>query len=82
MSTSDDMDEIIPVEIGHGGDIKLVSLGEFERYLTRFVELLDEMDKRDGGNPQTGATSGTFGGRYLTSTDINGLLIRLEVSEN
>ena len=82
MSTSDDLDESIPVEIGHGGDFSLISLGEFERYLTRFEELLEEMDRRDGGYPRIGAISGAFGGRSLTSSDIEGLLISLEVFEN
>lgn len=82
MSTSDDMDESIPIEIGHGRDSSLISLGEFERYLTRFEELLEEMDRRDGGNPRIGATLGIFGGRSLTSTDIEGLLISLEAFEN
>ncbi|NQT09417.1 hypothetical protein HQ586_10095 [Candidatus Bathyarchaeota archaeon] len=76
------MDESIPIEIGHGRDSSLISLGEFERYLTRFEELLEEMDRRDGGNPRIGATLGIFGGRSLTSTDIEGLLISLEVFEN
>ncbi len=82
MSTSDDMDESIPIEIGHGRDSSFISLGEFERYLTRFEELLEEMERRDGGNPRIGATLGIFGGRSLTSTDIEGLLISLEVFEN
>ena len=82
MSTSYDLDEIIPIEIGHGGEFTLISLGEFERYLTRFEELLEEMDRRDGGYPRIGAISGAFGGRTLASTDIEGLLISLEVFEN
>ena len=82
MSTSGDMDESIPIEIGHGGDPSFISLGEFERYLTRFEELLEEMDRRDGGNPRIGATLGIFGGRSLTSTDIDGLLLSLEAFEN
>ena len=82
MSTSDDMDQSIPIEIGHGGDPSFIILGEFERYLTRFEELLEEMDRRDGGNPRIGATLGIFGGRSLTSTDIEGRLISLEVFEN
>ena len=82
MSTSGDMDESIPIEIGHGGDPSFISLGEFERYLKRFEELLEEMDRRDGGNPRIGATLGIFGGRSLTSTDIEGLLLSLKVFEN
>jgi len=82
MSTSDDMDQSIPIEIGHGGDPRFISLGEFERYLKRFEELLEEMDRRDGGDPRIGATLGIFGGRSLTSIDIEGLLISLEVFEN
>ncbi|NQT09270.1 hypothetical protein HQ586_09350 [Candidatus Bathyarchaeota archaeon] len=76
------MDESIPIEIGHGGDSSSISLGEFERYLTRFEELLEGMDRCDGGYPRIGAISGAFGGRTLASTDIEGLLISLEVFEN
>ncbi len=82
MSTSDDMDESIPIEIGHGRDSSFISLGEFERYLKRFEELLEEMDRRDGGYPRMGLTSGAVGGLLLTSIDIEGLLDSLEVFEN
>jgi hypothetical protein len=82
MSISDDGDESIPVEIGHGGVFTLISLGEFLRYITMFEELLEEMDRRDGGYPRMGLTSGAVGGLLLTSTDIEGLLDSLEVFEN
>lgn len=82
MSTSDDMDESIPVEIGHGGVFTLISIGEFDRYLTMFEELLEEMDRRDGGYPRMGLTSGAVGGLPFTSKDFEGLLDSLEVFEN
>jgi hypothetical protein len=47
-----------------------------------FTPLLEEMDRRDGGNPRIGATLRIFGGRSLTSTDIEGLLLSLEAFEN
>ena len=82
MSTSDDMDESIPVEIGHGGVFTLISIGEFDRYLTMFEELLEEMDRRDGGYPRMGLASGAVGGLPFTSKDFEGLLDSLEVFEN
>ena len=81
MSTSDDMDERIPIEIGHGGNFTLISLGEFERYLSMFEELLEEMDRRDGSYPRLGLTLGAIGGRPLTSNDVEGLLDSLEIFE-
>ena len=82
MSTSDDMDESILIEIGHGGVFTLISIGEFDRYLTMFEGLLEEMDRRDGGNSRMGLASGAVGGRPLTSNDVEGLLDSLEVFEN
>jgi hypothetical protein len=69
MSTSYEMDEIMPVEVGHGGDYILISLEEFDRYLTIFEELLEDMDRSEELNPQTALTSEVSGGR-ITVTQI------------
>jgi len=82
MSTSYDLDEIIPIEIGHGGEFTLISLGEFERYLMIFEELLGEMDRSDGGYQRMGFPSGAVGGRLPVSTDMEGFPDILEVFEN
>ena len=82
MSTSYDLDEIIPIEIGHGGEFTLISLGEFERYLTIFEGLLGEMDRSDGGYPRMGLPKGAVGGRLSVGTDMEGLLDILEVLMN
>ena len=81
MSASYEMDEIMPVEVGHGGEYTLISLVEFDRYLTIFEELLEDMDRIEGLNLQTGFTSGAVGDRISVDTDRERLFDILEAFE-
>ena len=81
MSTTYEMDEVMPVEVSQGGNYILISLGEFDRYLTRFEELLEDMEKSEGLNPQTVFTSGAVEDRFSVNTDREQLFNIREVFE-
>jgi hypothetical protein len=74
MSTTYDLDEVIPIEVSPDGDIILISLREFDRYLTMFEGLLEDMDRSEGSYRKTRFPSGAAGGRILVRTDAKGFL--------